>query len=89
MIDSKEIFLELHRRISEGASADEISKEYGGSNIYIPSYKSMGRNEHIRAEHKELCAKMGSKRAIKELSHKYALTPSYINYIIGGQKGLF
>lgn len=50
-------------------------KEYGGSNIYIPSYKTTLRNENIITEYKK---RLGEFRLVQKLAKTYDLTERQI-----------
>lgn len=50
-------------------------KEYGGSNLYIPSYKTTMRNEKIIAEYKK---RMGEFQLVKKLAKENQLTERQI-----------
>ena len=39
MINSFDIFAEFYNRVKESENMADIIKEYGGANIYVPSYK--------------------------------------------------
>ncbi len=45
-INSYELFEEFYRFCKEH-SIERVVKEYGGGNIYIPSFKRMGRDKEI------------------------------------------
>ena len=47
MINSFDIFAEFYNRVKESESMADIIKEYGGANIYVPSYKGTFRNYDI------------------------------------------
>ena len=46
-VDSYEIFEEFFRRVKAAEDIEEVIREYGGSSIYVPSYKNTHRNERI------------------------------------------
>lgn len=50
-------------------------KEYGGSNLYIPSYKTTLRNENIITEYKK---RLGEFRLVQKLAKTYDLTERQI-----------
>jgi hypothetical protein len=50
-ITSLDLVEEFVKFIKSGASLDEVTKEYGGCAIYIPSYKTVYRNDEIRAKY--------------------------------------
>ena len=75
-VTNKDIFEEFTRRIREdGASDDELMKEYGGMPIYIPSWNLNGRNNLILDDYKEGLTP-------KELKFKYKLSLGRIYEII-------
>lgn len=76
-ITNKDIFEDFTRRIREGATDEEMMKEYGGMPIYVPSWCMNGRNEEIIKDYTE------NKLSPKELKLKYALSLSRIYEIIG------
>jgi len=57
---------------------NETLKEFGGSSYYIPSYKTVARNDEIIKEYKEGVGTMG---IIKRLARKYDLSEPQI-YLI-------
>lgn len=56
----------------------EVLKEYGGSTFYIPSYKTIYRNEQILKDYEEHQYKTG---IYKELSRKYEISERQIQTI--------
>lgn len=76
-ITNKDIFEDFTRRIRQGASDEEMMKEYGGMPIYVPSWCMNGRNDEIIKDYIE------NKLSPKELKLKYALSLSRIYEIIG------
>lgn len=75
-ITNKDIFEDFTRRIREGASDEEIMREYGGMPIYVPSWCMNGRNDEIIQDY------LKNKLSPKELKLKYALSLSRIYEII-------
>ena len=59
----------------EDITLNDTLKEYGGTNYYLPSYKTVGRNDEIVAEYKE---KFGQKNLAKTLAIKYDLSEPQI-----------
>ncbi len=57
---------------------NETLKEFGGSNYYIPSYKTVARNDEIIEEYRE---KRGQANLAKTLARKYELSEAQI-YLI-------
>ena len=62
----------------EDATLNQTLKEFGGSNYYIPSYKTVARNDEIIKDYKEEYGSMG---LIKRLARKYDLSEPQI-YLI-------
>ncbi len=62
----------------EDATLNQTLKEFGGSNYYIPSYKTVARNDEIIAEYTE---KRGQTNLAKTLARKYDLSEPQI-YLI-------
>jgi len=53
-VTNKDIFEEFTRRIREdGATDNELMKEYGGMPIFIPSWNLNGRNSVILDDYKK------------------------------------
>ena len=79
MVSTVELFEEFFKKIKECESISDIYKEYGGSSIYVPSYKSVCRNEEILNEY-EAMLKDGSygSTIIRRLAGKYDLSVSQI-----------
>lgn len=75
-LTNKDIFEDFTRRIREGASDEEMMREYGGMPIYVPSWCMNGRNDEIIKDYTE------NKLTPKELKLKYALSLSRIYEII-------
>lgn len=76
-ISNKDIFEDFTRRIREGATDEDMMREYGGMPIYVPSWCMNGRNDEIIKDYTE------NKLSPKELKLKYALSLSRIYEIIG------
>ena len=75
MINSFDIFAEFYNRVKESESMADIIKEYGGANIYVPSYKGTFRNYDILKEYEE-GIKLGKPRpvVIREIAAKHNLS---------------
>lgn len=71
MITNKELWEEFYQQIKDSENISEIVKEYGGSSVYVPSYKSTYRNDDIIEEFEN-----GS--SIKELAKKHDLSETSI-----------
>jgi Mor family transcriptional regulator len=76
-ITNKDIFEDFTRRIREGATDEEMMREYGGMPIYVPSWSMNGRNDEIIKDYTE------NKLSPKELKFKYKLSLSRVYEIIG------
>ena len=76
-ITNKDIFEDFTRRIREGATNEEMMREYGGMPIYVPSWCMNGRNDEIIKDYTE------NKLSPKELKFKYKLSLSRVYEIIG------
>jgi Mor family transcriptional regulator len=74
MITNQDIFEEFVN-FCQNNSIEEIVKEYGGGTIYIPSYKSIGRDKDIYTLYK-------NGTSIKQLSKKFSLSESRIRTIL-------
>lgn len=53
----------------------DVIKEHGGSNLYIPSFKTTCRNDEIITAYKE---RLGEKHLVKKLAKEYDLSESQI-----------
>jgi Mor family transcriptional regulator len=74
-----DFFQELYEYIKrDDVTLNDTLKEFGGSNYYIPSYKTVARNDEIIAEYKEHYGTMG---LAKKLAKKYDLSEAQI-YLI-------
>jgi len=71
MITTKELFEEFYKYVKESNNIGEVLKEYGGSSIYLPSYKSTYRNDDIIEEYKKGAT-------VRELSKKYDISTTAI-----------
>ena len=80
IINNFELFVEFYERIKKSANQSEILKDFGGANIYIPSYKATFRNDDIRKE--GLKAGKTKTILIRELAAKFDLSYSTISKII-------
>lgn len=77
MISNYEIFQETYKFIKDSESEKEVLKEFGGSSIYIPSFKSIYRNEEIREKYTHM-RNEGKTGIVKKLAYEYNLTESQI-----------
>lgn len=79
MVTNYDLFEELFDFIKQdGVQVNDALKEFGGSNYYIPSYKTIARNDEIIAEYKE---KRGQPNLAKTLGRKYDISEAQI-YLI-------
>ena len=67
MITNKELWEEFYQQIKDSENISDIVKEYGGSSVYVPSYKSTYRNDDIIEDYEKGLT-------IKELAKKYDLS---------------
>jgi len=83
MINSFDIFAEFYNRIKESESMADIIKEYGGANIYVPSYKGTFRNYDILKDYEE-GIKLGKQSpvVIREIATKHNLSYNSVCTII-------
>ncbi|NOQ30012.1 MAG: hypothetical protein GQ570_02690 [Helicobacteraceae bacterium] len=70
-ITNYDLFLELYDCIRNSSNIKEVLKEHGGSNFYIPSYKTTERNNDIIEAYKE-------GMSIKQLRREYDLSETQI-----------
>jgi len=71
-----DLFKELFEFIkSEDVTLNDVLKEHGGSNIYIPSHKTTCRNDEIIQSYK---ARLGEKFLVKKLAKEHGLSESQI-----------
>ena len=71
-----DLFEELFEFIKQdGITLNETLKEFGGSSYYIPSYKTIARNDEIIAEYRKGYGAMG---LAKKLARKYELSEAQI-----------
>ena len=74
-LSNLDLFEELFNYIQNGNTLEDTLKEFGGTNYYIPSYKTTSRNDEIIKEYKEHFGKTG---LTKILSKKYSLSERQI-----------
>ncbi|HJF83057.1 Mor transcription activator family protein [Helicobacter pullorum] len=73
----------------------EILKEFGGANIYIPSYKTLLRDEELKQDFKSLIIQgLTTKKASLECARKYDLSLNAVYMItksirVANQPSLF
>jgi len=78
MVSNREIFEEFYRFCKEH-SLEDVIKEYGGGEIYVPSYKNTHRDRDIYNLYKE------GKR-VRDIAREYSLSISRVRSIIRGYK---
>ena len=77
LVTNYDLFQDLYNYIKSGASEKEVVKNYGGSSLYIPSYKNIHRNDEICEDYIEL--KKNNQRLIaRTLAKKYELSEAQI-----------
>jgi Mor family transcriptional regulator len=54
LVTNYDLFQDFFNLIKSGASEKKVLEEYGGSSLYIPSYKSIHRNDEIKKEYIKL-----------------------------------
>lgn len=85
MVKNLDIFLDLFNKIKEGATQEEICKDFGGSSIYIPSYKKTKRDSDIRKQYQSLMErKISKKQTMLQLQRQYSLSEQHLYKIIKG-----
>ena len=76
-VSNYDLFEDFYNFVSDGASIKEAVKEYGGSNLYIPSFKTAFRDDEIREKYIEL-TKQGAKKVVWILSREYELSEAQV-----------
>ena len=92
MVSNVEIFDEMFNRIQSGATKKEILQDYGGANIYIPSYKTILRDDELFETYKKLReAGLTQKKIMLMLKQKFDLSEQQLYRIIAdkSQPSLF
>lgn len=83
VFDNNDLFFDFYNKVKDSKDVNEIIKEFGGGNIYIPSYKTTFRNDDMLNEYNELLALGKSQSvAIRELSINHNLSQSMVQKII-------
>ncbi len=86
-ISNFDIFFNLYERIQKGATLKEVLQDFGGANLYIPSYKTIQRDEDIREEYQSLLNKKNSKKQIMlTLQQKYNLSEQHLYKILKDER---
>ncbi|WOE69112.1 Mor transcription activator family protein [Hydrogenimonas thermophila] len=83
-VDSYELFERFYEFVKESAGIEDVIREFGGSSIYIPSFKNTHRNEKI--------LKMAEAGAdIREIMREFSLSEGRVRAILreAKQKKLF
>lgn len=83
MLNNFDLFVEFYEKVKASESIAEVLKEYGGSSVYIPSYKSTYRNQDMLDEYLK-GAKEGKSNTliIREIAAKYSLSYNSVSAII-------
>jgi len=71
MVTNEDVFNEFVAFIRGGASDQDITREYGGGSLYIPSFKNIYRNDIIIQEFKD-------GKSVRELARDYELSTKQI-----------
>ncbi len=75
-VSNLDLFEEMYSLIKHpDTDIKKVIQEYGGSSLYIPSYKTTCRNDDIFEEYKN---RMGEKHLVNKLAKKYQLSMSQI-----------
>lgn len=82
MLSNNEIFDEFFEQV-KSRTKEDILREYGGSAIYIPSYKTTARNDEIVREFKYLSSiEINKYKIYRALSFKFGLSVCRIKKIL-------
>ena len=76
-ITNYDLFEDFYQFIRDGSSIKEVIKEYGGSSLYIPSFKTAYRNDEIKDKYTEL-TNQGVKKVTRLLAREYELSEAQI-----------
>ena len=83
IINNFDLFVEFYNCVKDSESMADVLKEYGGANIYVPSYKSTFRNRDIIKDYEEgVAAGKQSTVIIREIAAKYGLSYNGVCSII-------
>ncbi|MCF6207445.1 MAG: hypothetical protein L3J47_11235 [Sulfurovum sp.] len=77
-ISNQEIFESFYAYCKEH-TIEEVVREFGGSNLYVPSFKTMFRDRELVADH---LAGM----SMRDMQRKYYLSDTQIRRIIAANK---
>ncbi|MBN7287436.1 MULTISPECIES: Mor transcription activator family protein [Campylobacter] len=81
-INNFDLFVEFYNKVKASEDISQIVKEYGGANIYIPSYKATFRNQDILKQYDEgIREGKNSSVVIRELAQAHNLSYNTINNI--------
>lgn len=81
-ISNFDIFFNLYEE-SKGATLKEVLQDFGGANLYIPSYKSIQRDEDIWKDYKDLKENGATQKYIMlSLQQKYSLSEQHLYKIL-------
>lgn len=86
-ITNSDIFFHLYEQIKGGATLRQVLQDFGGANIYIPSYKSVQRDEDIWEDYKNLSNKhLPKKHIMLSLQQKYELSEQHLYKILKSKR---
>ncbi len=86
-LSNSDIFFHLYERIKGGATQKEILKDFGGANLYIPSYKSVQRDADIWEDYQELTKReLPKKQIMLSLQQKYDLSEQHLYKILKNKR---
>jgi len=77
ILSNFDFFEDLFNAIKESDSINDVIKEYGGSSIYIPSYKSIYLHDDIRKKYLEY-KENNTQGAVKKLSREFGISERQI-----------
>lgn len=75
MLNNFDLFIEFYNNVKKSENIKDILRQYGGGNIYIPSYKGTYRNTEIIEKYDD-GIKMGKNSAIliRQIAAEYELS---------------
>ncbi|MBR8463640.1 hypothetical protein KDD93_03510 [Campylobacter sp. faydin G-24] len=83
MLSNYDLFVDFYNRVKNSDDISEIIKEYGGANIYVPSYKTTFRNDDIINEYETLVNNgKPASIVIREIATKHNLSYNSVQAII-------
>lgn len=85
MLNNFDLFIEFYNSVKESTNIKDILKQYGGGNIYIPSYKGTYRNGEIIKKYND-GVKMGKNTTllIRQIAAEYDLSYNTVLNITRG-----